>query len=441
MFPEISCLPAPELPEDLSISSLGPAKIPSNLRCGRFIPDDARIYVHVSPSAIPPNGVNPTIEMAGPRERIYFDPTKTRCAIVTCGGLCPGINDVIRAITLEAHHNYRVSSVLGIRYGLEGFIERHGHTPLDLTPAAVANIHEFGGTILGSSRGPQSVEEIVDFLERRNISCLFVIGGDGTMRAAARIVEEITRRKVKIAVIGVPKTIDNDINFISQTFGFDTAVQEATRAIRCAHAEALGAPNGIGLVKVMGRESGFIAAQSALALRDVDFVLVPEDNFELDGPRGFLAALTRRLRRRGHAVVVLAEGAGQELLRSTGETDASGNIKLGDIASLIIRRVAEHMKAEGIDHTLKYIDPSYMVRSVPANSNDCIYCGFLGQNAVHAAMAGKTGMVVSKWNGYYVHMPLSLVTQGRKKIDVCSNYWRSVLESTGQYVYFSPDGG
>ncbi len=433
---DMTCLPPPELPQDLQISVLGPAKIPSDLRCGRFIPDDARIYVYVDPSQVPGGGPNPTLEMAGPRERIYFDPTKTRCAIVTCGGLCPGINDVIRAIVLEAHHNYKVSSVLGIRYGLEGFIEDYGHTPLELTPQTVANIHEFGGTILGSSRGPQSVERIVDFLERRNISCLFVIGGDGTMRAASRIVEEVNARKVKIAVIGIPKTIDNDINFVSQTFGFDTAVGKATGAIRCAHVEALGAPFGIGLVKVMGRESGFIAAQSALALRDVDFVLVPEDPFEIHGERGFLAALTRRLRRRGHAVVVVAEGAGQKHLQATGEKDPSGNVRLGDIAGLLMAEIAAHMKNEGIDHTLKYIDPSYMVRSVPANSNDCIYCGFLGQNAVHAAMAGKTAMVVSKWNGYYVHMPLTLVTQGRKKIDVCSNYWRSVLESTGQHVYF-----
>lgn len=434
---DMTCLPSPELPQDLAIPVLGQAKIPSHLRCGRFIPEDSRIFVYVHPRQIPEGGQNPTLEVAGPRENIYFDPTKTRCAVVTCGGLCPGINDVIRAIVLEAHHNYKVSSVLGIRYGLEGFIEDYGHTPLELTPQNVANIHEFGGTILGSSRGPQPVDRIVDFLERRNISCLFVIGGDGTMRAASRIVDEIARRKVRISVIGIPKTIDNDINFVSQTFGFDTAVEQATNAIRCAHVEALGAPFGIGLVKVMGRESGFIAAQSALALRDVDFVLVPEDPFELHGGTGFLAALTRRLRRRGHAVVVVAEGAGQKHLKATGEKDPSGNVRLGDISGLLISEIAAHMKQEGIDHTLKYIDPSYMVRSVPANSNDCIYCGFLGQNAVHAAMAGKTAMVVSKWNGYYVHMPLTLVTQGRKRIDTCSNYWRSVLESTGQHVYFT----
>ncbi len=429
-------------PEDTRIPALGKAKIDSPLRHGRFIPDDSRVLLDVHTSSCDTrNGNQASMEEAGPREKIYFDPSKTKCAVVTAGGLCPGINDVIRSIVLEAYHNYGVAAVMGIRYGLEGFIPKYGHEIMELNPLAVSRIHQFGGTILGSSRGPQPIDGIVDALERLNINILFLVGGDGTMRAAEKIQQEIAGRDLRIGVIGIPKTIDNDIQYVSTTFGFDTAVDKACEAIDCAHTEANGAPNGIGLVKVMGRESGFIAAQASMALKDVNFVLVPEDPFELDGESGLLRALERRIRRRGHAVIVTAEGAGQHLLKSTGQTDASGNPVLGDIASLLIGSIKDHFKKAGIDMTLKYIDPSYIIRSVPANTNDRIYCGFLGQNAVHAGMAGKTGMMVSRWNSQYVNVPLQLITRGgRKRIDTCSNYWRSVVESTGQLSYFQGDG-
>jgi 6-phosphofructokinase 1 len=434
----MTCIEPADPPKNTEIPVLGPAKVQSSLKAGNFADDDNKIRIYVSKKDMESQPHRDAyLEPAGPREHIYFDPSKTKCAIVTCGGLCPGINDVIRSIVLEAHYNYNTAETIGIRYGLEGFIDSYGHEPMQLTPEAVTNIHEFGGTILGTSRGPQSLEAIVDFLERRSISVLFVIGGDGTMKAAKAIMDEVTNRGVKISVIGIPKTIDNDIHFVSQTFGFDTAVEKVTEAIRCAHTEALGAPNGIGMVKVMGRESGFIAAQASLALRDVDFVLVPEQPFELVGNNGFLAALERRLAMRQHAVIVVAEGAGQDLLRKESATDASGNVRLGDICGLLRREIDHYLGKKEVDYTLKFIDPSYIIRSIPANSNDRIYCGFLGQNAVHAAMAGKTGMIVSKWNGHYVHMPLSLVTQQRKRINICSNYWRSVLESTGQLVYFN----
>jgi 6-phosphofructokinase 1 len=323
--------------------------------------------------------------------------------------------------------------VLGIRYGLEGFIPKFGHEVWELTPESVGDIHEFGGTVLGTSRGPQPADEICDALERMNVSVLFMIGGDGTMRAARTIVEEARNRGSKIAIIGVPKTIDNDINFVARSFGFDTAVEKATEAIKSAHTEAVAAKNGIGLVKLMGRHSGHIAAQAAISLKEVNFVLVPEDDFQLDGDNGLLAALHHRLKARGHAVIVVAEGAGEHLLEPTGETDASGNPVLPDIAGLIRSRIKQYLGKQGMDFTLKYIDPSYIIRSVPANSDDRIYCGFLGQNAVHAAIAGKTAMVVSKWNARFVHVPLHLVTTGGpKSIDIGSNYWRSVLESTGQ---------
>jgi 6-phosphofructokinase 1 len=342
---------------------------------------------------------------------------------------------------MEAHHQYGISTTLGIRYGLEGFIPEFGHPVMELSPDSVTRIHEFGGTILGSSRGHQPADAIVDALERMNVNVLFLIGGDGTMKAASAIQQEVEKRNIKLSVIGVPKTIDNDIYFVPKSFGFDTAVSKATEAIRCAHTEAQGAPNGIGMVKLMGRESGFIASEATLAQRDVNFVLIPEESFELDPPNGFLPRLQERIEKRKHAVIVVAEGAGQDLCcyerDAKGEvlTDASGNPVLADVCAMLQDRIKSFFKDQGMPITLKFIDPSYIIRSVPANSSDNVYCGFLGQHAVHAAMAGKTNMVVTKLQDRYVYLPLELVTQKRRKLNVHSNYWRAVLESTGQPVH------
>ncbi len=427
------------MPRSTEIRALGPAKIASPLPFSHFTGDEPfPFYLDGEFSDIESKKPQKAFfELAGPRPRLYFDPSKAKCAIVTCGGLCPGINDVIRAIVMEAFHAYGVPAVLGVRYGLEGFIPRYGHEVVELTPNRVSSIHQFGGTVLGTSRGPQAPEDIVDALERMNVNALFLIGGDGTMRAAGRIAAETARRGLRIAIIGVPKTIDNDINFISQSFGFETAVDKATEAIQCAHTEALGAMNGIGLVKLMGRESGFIAAHAAMSIKEVNFVLVPEAPFALHGPGGLLPALEQRLRSRRHAVIVLAEGAGQDLLNKTNRTDPSGNIMLADIAQHLRSEIQTYFAKRNIPHTLKYIDPSYIIRSVPANANDRVYCGRLGQFAVHAAMAGKTDMVVAKLMDRYVHMPLELVTMKRRRLDTNSDYWRAVLESTGQAEFLN----
>lgn len=418
---------------DTGIRLLGPAKLDSPLPF-RAWADERRVPIHVDRELCDDfdEPVCLCFEAAGPRRKLYFDPRRAKCAIVTCGGLCPGLNDVIRSIVLEAHHAYDVPSVLGIRYGLEGFIARYGHEVMELTPRSVGDIHRFGGTMLGTSRGPQSPEEIVDMLERSNVNILFVIGGDGSMKAAQAIADEVAGRNLKLSVIGIPKTIDNDINFIAQSFGFETAVAKATEAIQCAHTEACGVHNGIGLVKLMGRESGFIAARAVLALKEVNFVLVPEAVFRLEGEGGLLPALEQRLAARHHAVIVVAEGAGQHLLDQRGETDASGNPVLGDIASLLQKEIKRYLKERGMPHTLKFIDPSYIIRSVPATPNDKVYCGFLGQYAVHAALAGRTEMVVGRLQDKFVHLPLALVTAKRRKLNIASDLWRAVLESTGQ---------
>ena len=370
----------------------------------------------------------PCFEIAGPRERIFFDPRGLRCGIVTCGGLWPGINDVVRAVVLSLHHHYEVRSVLGFRFGYEG-LASNGVAPAELTRESVENLHLQGGTVLGSSRGPQPVPEMADTLERLGVGILFVIGGDGTLRGAHAIAEEVRRRGRPIAVIGIPKTIDNDIAYIQQTFGFETSVVESRHVIRAANAEAVGARNGIGLVKLMGRHSGFIAAYATLANGDVNFCLVPEVPFGFDG---FMAALDARLAERGHAVIVVAEGAGQGLLSAMGEKDASGNAKLADIGVFLRDRIQEHGRSRGAEVSLKYIDPSYTIRSAPANARDAAFCTVLAHNAVHAGMAGRTDMVVGYWKHEFTHVPIALAVSERKQIDPAGRLWNHVLGATGQ---------
>ena len=380
-----------------------------------------------------PTAELPGFEPAGPRKMIYFDPSKARAAVVTCGGLCPGFNDVIRALVMELTFRYGVKRILGIRNGYQGFIGRYGYPVVELSPDLVSHVNENGGTLLGTSRGQQDAVEIVDCLERQGINMLFVVGGDGTLRGALSITQEIAQRGLKIAVVGIPKTIDNDIMFIDQSFGFQTAFSMASQAIRSAHAEAKSSPNGIGLVKVMGRHSGFIACYAALAKSDANYVLIPEVSFQLDGPQGLLSNLQDRILRRGHAVIVVAEGAGQSLLAEAPKsTDASGNAKLGDIGLYLKDRINWHFAAQNIELNLKYIDPSYLIRSVPANPFDSVYSLRLTHNAVHAAMCGRTEMVVGRWHGRFVHVPIPLAIRERNQVDPNGDLWMTVLESTGQ---------
>jgi 6-phosphofructokinase 1 len=423
---------------DFTIQTLGEPTIPSPLNASYYTGDDKRMlfnnYLQHYADFRTSDGLPLSVEVAGPREKIFFDPSKAKAAIVTCGGLCPGINDVIRAIVMELYHRYDVKNIIGIKYGFQGLIPHFRHDIKELTPDSVKDIHTLGGSILASSRGRQDINDIVNSLRRMNVDIFFCVGGDGTMRATELITDEIIRRNLNIAVIGIPKTIDNDLNLIQRTFGFDTAISEAVKAIQCAHVEATGAPNGIGLVKFMGRQSGHIAACASLALSDVNFVLIPEAPFDLEGEKGLLKALERRLKDRGHCVILAAEGAGQELIGKGDkpvETDASGNPKLLDIGNFLKEKINEYFHNAGIEINLKYIDPSYTIRSVRANSNDSIYCGALGQYAVHAAMAGKTGMLVGLMKDEYVHLPLKMVSSGTK-VDTEGNTWMRVLEATGQ---------
>jgi 6-phosphofructokinase 1 len=430
---------------DLAIKSLGPCRIDSPLKpliesrrtTSHYVAEDDRVLFHDTARLVAESGCQaddlPGFEPAGPRRSIFFDPAKMRVGIVTCGGLCPGINDVIRGIVMELSFHYGVQRIHGFRNGYQGFVSRYGHDVLDLSPALVSDIDEDGGTILGTSRGGQDPEEIVDCLERMNVNALFVIGGDGTLRGAMQIAGVVAARGQKIAVVGIPKTIDNDIPFIDQSFGFQSAFGEAAKSIRAAHVEAKAAPNGVGLVKLMGRHSGFIACYASLAEPDANYVLVPEVPFTLDGPHGLLDHLVARVRRSGHAVIVAAEGAGQELIAAAAAgADASGNAKLHDVGLFLRQRITDHFAAAGVELNLKYIDPSYAIRSVPANPYDSVYCLRLAQNAVHAAMAGRTEMVVGRWHGRFVHIPMALAVSRRNQVAPDGDLWLSVLEATGQ---------
>lgn len=431
-----------------AITKLGDAKIPSPLRLRastadgepslqpvNYVNDDDRVLYRIeldSPSQSVASVDLGELEKAGPREKLFFAPGRVHAAIVTCGGLCPGLNDVIRSIVMTLWNQYGVRRISGIRYGYRGLLQDSAWEPMALEPSVVARIHRQGGTILGAARGGgEHTASIVDTLQRLGVDMLFTIGGDGTQKGAAKIADEIASRGLPIAVVGVPKTIDNDLSFVEKSFGFETAVSEGARVVEGAHTEAEDAVNGVGLVKLMGRESGFIAAHAALASNDADFVLVPEVPFDLEGDNGFLAHLARRVRKKGHALIVVAEGAGQKYVDGEG-ADAGGNKKLGDIGVFLRKKIAASFEAQGLELNMKYIDPSYMIRSMPACASDSIYCARLGANAVHAAMTGRTACLVGRVNNRLVHVPIGAASERRNRVDPEGALWRDVMTDTGQ---------
>lgn len=415
----------------MTITVLGEPRFTSPIR--RAISDDLRV-----PEVIvrdPKSLASPELlfELAGPRAKLFFDPKQTRAGIVTCGGLCPGLNDVIRSLFLELHHAYGVKEVLGFRGGYQGLDPDRGAEPIVLTKEFVDNIHKEGGTVLGTSRGPVDIGIAVDNLIRRGVNILFTIGGDGTQRGGNEIFQEAKKRGHALAVVGIPKTVDNDVAFVARTFGYLTAVQEAAKVLHRAHTEARSVQNGIALVKLMGRHAGFIAGGATVASQDVNFTLVPEVPFKLEGERGFLNRLKQRIVKRAHAVVVVAEGAGQDLLAASGkERDASGNVKLQDIGLFLRERIEAYFKAEKLPVVMRYFDPSYIVRSSPANAEDSILCDLFARHAAHAAMAGKTGLVIGYLHNTFIHVPIELLTSRKKSIDPDGFAWSAVLAATGQ---------
>lgn len=422
-----------------AIESLGTCAIPSPLAADEkthtpyFVSDEQRILVDDRVARYDlPEGQH-SFELAGARRVIFYHPQSCTAGIVTCGGVCPGMNDVIRGLVMELYFRYGVHDIRGFRHGYQGCVGRSDFDSIMLDPNVVSDIHEHGGTLLGTSRGPQDAAMIVENLVRLGIDILFVIGGDGTMRGALAISKAVRDCNVPISVVGIPKTIDNDIQFIDRSFGFDTAYSKAVEAIYAAHTEARSAENGIGIVKLMGRHSGFIACHASLATSHVNFVLIPEVPFALDGNNGFYAALHARLQSRSHAVIVVAEGAGQDHIQATSkEQDASGNMKLHDIGEFLVNGIKQFSRKIGLETTVKYIDPSYIIRSVPAIPSDSVLCWRLAQSAAHAGMCGKTNLIVGPWHGRFVHVPMELAISNRKQVDPQGELWASVLEATGQ---------
>ena len=429
--------------QDFTIEELGTPTVQSPIQMSKthgdkaanFVTDDrfVRLSSFIVPGAQPSVARHEVLERAGPREKIYFTPAHVHAGIVSCGGLCPGINDVIRAIVRCLWIRYGVTRITGIRYGYLGFLPEYEYGVRELSPDVVDDIHKIGGTFLGSARGGgREVEQIVDTMEKLNLNMCFVIGGDGTQRGTLDIADEVNKRKLKIAMIGIPKTVDNDFALIDRSFGFNTAVAKAVEVVSAAHVEAQSAMNGVGLVKLMGRDSGFIAAHTALASHEVNFVLIPEVPFNLEGYNGFLNHLEERLRKRKHAVIVIAEGAMQDQLLTEKKFDAGGNVKMADVGIYLRSRILKHFEEKKMEVSLKYIDPSYALRSAPANPDDSIYCERLGNAAAHAAMAGKTKVIIGLVNNRFVHLPIKTVITHRNKVNPESSLWRDTIDATHQ---------
>jgi 6-phosphofructokinase 1 len=420
----------------MEITTLGNARFDSPLR--HAVDENIRIpeTIERPQGEKDPSGL--LFEAAGPRSKLFFDPKQTCAGIVTCGGLCPGLNNVIRSVFLELHHAYGVKEVLGFQGGYGGLDPVRGREPLVLTPAFVDNIHEAGGTVIGTSRGPVDVPAAVDNLIARGVNILFTVGGDGTQRGGNALFQEAKKRGHALSVVGIPKTIDNDVPFVTRSFGYLTAVEEAAKVLVRAHVEARSVENGLSLVKLMGRHAGFIAAGAAVASQNVNFILVPEVPFTLDGPGGFLAALKARIVGRAHAVVVVAEGAGQDLMTdATLVKDPSGNMKSSaDIGLFMKDRIESYFKAENVPLVMRYIDPSYLIRSSPADSEDAILCDLFARHAAHAAMAGKTGLVIGYLHDKFIHVPIELLTSRKKSMDPDGFVWRAALSATGQKERF-----
>ncbi len=416
--------------EKIAVSNLGPRVHRSPLRLDALGSIESTFIHDGMYYRDPLSDDGPLFERSGPREHLFFEPAKTKVAVVTCGGLCPGLNNVIRSLYLQLHYHYGVPAVMGIRYGYSGFAPEATAPPLWLNAEMVNNIHQLGGTLLGTSRGPISADMVVDFLEQRGVSILFTVGGDGTQRGAHTFAAEIERRKLPIAVIGIPKTIDDDVQYVNRSFGYFTAIQKAKEVIDCAHVEAHCVTNGISIVKLMGRDSGFIAAGATLASQEVNFTLVPEVHFKLEGECGLLSVLHRRVLERRHAVIVVAEGAGQHLMPPSEERDPSGNLLHRDIGLFLRHKIKEHFEARRFPVVIRYFDPSYYIRSVPASTVDSVLCDSFARHAVHAAMAGKTDMLIGLQHGVFINVPIALATMQRKRLS--GEEWASVVTATGQ---------
>jgi ATP-dependent phosphofructokinase / diphosphate-dependent phosphofructokinase len=309
-----------------------------------------------------------------------------RFGILTGGGDCPGLNAVIRGV-VRAGVNRHGHQIIGFRYGWAGVLEAN---TVELTARNTAGILHRGGTILGTSRtnpfkgdggGTALVRET---LEREGIDALIPIGGEDTLGVAARLSAE------GVPVVGVPKTIDNDLAGTDVTFGFHTAVQIATDAIDRLHTTA-ESHNRVIILEVMGRHAGWIAAYSGIA-GGADVILVPERPFDIDE---VCESIKRRhAGGRTFSIVVVSEGAvprdGGGLTTAGAKTDAFGHARLGGIAVLLEGEVEQRTGFETRMTILGHVQ-----RGGTPTAYDRVLATRFGVKAVAAADRGEFGSMVS----------------------------------------------
>jgi 6-phosphofructokinase 1 len=370
------------------------------------------------------------LQLANTRKDLHFNPSEVTVGIVTCGGLCPGLNDVVRSLTLCSIGSFQVKKVIGFRFGFWGLSSAGRGTAIELTHQTVAQINRQGGTILGSSRGPQKPSEMVDTLEQMGVNILFTVGGDGTQKGASSVYAEVKKRGLDISVFGIPKTIDNDLSFSHRTFGFETAVEQAVVAIRAAYSEASSHRFGIGIVKLMGRHSGFIAAHASVASGASHLCLIPEQPVSIEV---ILSLLKARFETSSYCVITVAEGFGQDWAVGSDKRDASGNKVLIDIGVILKDKIDKFMKSQKElypEYTIKYIDPSYMIRACAPNSSDAGFCTNLSTFAVHEAMAGHTNCIIAQRYSNFILVPIRAATSIQRRVDTTGNLWRQVRETT-----------
>ena len=390
----------------------------------------------------------PAFLEAGPRRMLFHEPQSVRAVVVTSGGLAPGLNCVVHGIVTRHWNTYGVNAarrggIFGIYDGFVGLYNK----PLDKTPASLRpEITEpwldRGGSMLGARRfHEQELGELADQitanLALNDINILYVIGGDGSLKVAHEIAQRAKARN--ISVVGIPKTMDNDVLWVWQSFGFNTAVQKAAEVVNTMHAEA-ESTRRVGLIELFGAESGFVAANATLASGHVDLVLVPEIFLALC-PQQCEALLDRfieylsqtvRSKERAHAIVVLAEGVG-ELFKQRqvklGGQPVSGKNFAGELRDFLQGGLKDPL-GRVVDVFVN--QPRHNIRAVPANAYDQIYCARLGALAVDNALAGYTDVMVSQWLTEYVLVPLELVALGKKSIPPGGMFWKQVVSSTGQ---------
>jgi len=393
---------------------------PDELVMGHIITNDSKQAARDSETA---NGCF----RANATRHIYWDPKDVRAAIVTCGGLCPGLNSVVRELTDCLYNEYGVKDILGMRGGYHGLSNPEELTPMYLTPKIVNEIHMKGGSVLMAGRGGNDCIRIVDKLKERDINMLFVVGGDGTQSGAHALFLEARKRKMPISIVGVPKSIDNDVMYFDKTFGFESAVAEAVSVIRGSFVEATSANRAVSIVKLMGRDAGFVSMYAAVASNLVDLCLIPEVDVKL---QDVLAYVDKVLAQKGYMVVAVAEGAGQNFVESEG-VDPTGHTKYGDVGVFLRDAINEHLKRSDDGGRSFYFDPSYMIRAVPANPIDHIFCSRLSRDAVHTAMRGYTGVCVGPIHNIIIIMPMNNIASRQKTVNVHRNMWQVCVHQSG----------